>query len=68
MTDLKQEVINGLKNRPLVEWNAIAIEADVSPSLIAQLARGRYKSSPIYSNLLSIAAAVKKFPRQKKAA
>lgn len=68
MTDLKAEVVKELKGRTIAEWEAIASTADVSPSMIAQLGRGQYKSSPTYDNLTRIAEAIKRHPRQKQAA
>lgn len=68
MSDLKQDVVSALKGRRMSEWEAIAKEAKVSFSMIAQLGRGHYKSSPSYIRLHCIAETLKKFPKQARAA
>lgn len=68
MTDLKTQVVEKLRGRSIAEWDAIAADAGVSPSMVAQLGRGHYKSSPTYDNLTRIAAAVARHPRRKAAA
>lgn len=68
MTDLKAEVVAELTGRTIAEWDAIAAAAEVSKSMIAQLGRGKYKSSPTYEKLARISQAIKQHPRQQKGA
>lgn len=67
MPDLLTEVKQELRGRTPDEWETIAKDAKVSPSMIAQLGRGHYKSCPTYRNLTRIAESLRRHPRLPKA-
>jgi hypothetical protein len=67
-TNLLHVVIAGLGARK-GEWKRIADELDgVSYSMIAQLGRGKYKSSPTVGKLEKLAAWLREHPAEKAAA
>lgn len=60
-------IIAGLAARKK-EWRRIADESGVSLSMIAQLGRGKYQSSPTVRKLEKIAAWLREHPAEEKAA
>jgi hypothetical protein len=66
--DLLQSVVDGLKARK-GEWRTIAEEVEgVSYSMIAQLGRGKYPSSPTVGKLEKIATWLRDHPAERVAA